>query len=284
MITTQYVKADSIEEAVRLLNEPEIISRPLAGGTDLMVQRRINEPDYRRLIDISRISDLKIIKADNNQFIIGAGVTFSEVENNLGIKQNLYVLFQACSSVGSPQIRNVGTLGGNVANAAACADSLPAFVCLATIANLSSSKGIRQVFVSDLILGPHKTMIGKGEVITHFIIDLLPTHVRSHFIKIGRRNAQSISRLSIAAAGGINSQGEIDFIRICPGAATPKTTRFSNVEGLLIGKKPEESLFSEAGELSAKTMIEISGIRWSTQYKEIAIKALTERVLRNIFL
>ena len=258
----QYIKASSIEEAIFLLGSTEGVSVPLAGGTDLLVRKRIEDPDYDRLVDVSRISEIQKVSNFENMLALGSGVTFSELIINKLIPNNLSVLIKACNSIGSPQIRNAGTLGGNVANAAACADSLPALVCFDTVIQLISLEKTRKVLVSDFVLGPHKTILERGELINLFFINLPPAHVKSHFIKVGRRNAQSISRLSIAASGGSNLNGIIDFIRICPGAATPKTIRFTSLESLLLGQKPGMDIFKEAGELAAKTMIEITGRRW----------------------
>jgi carbon-monoxide dehydrogenase medium subunit/xanthine dehydrogenase FAD-binding subunit len=102
------------------------------------------------------------------------------------------------------------------------------------------------------------------------------------FIKLGRRKAQSISRLSMAAMGRTTPQGVVDFIRLTPGAATPRTMRFEQVEAMLLGQEPADLLLVEAGERVAARMVEITGRRWSTEYKEVAIKALAERALRQV--
>ena len=184
--------------------------------------------------------------------------------------------------MGGPQVRNAGTLGGNVANAAVCADSLPPLVCLGAVAHLRSAQGERQMPVSELVTGPHRTQIGPGELLTHFSFDLPPEHVRSHFIKIGRRKALSSSRLSMAAMGGLDGEGRVDFVRLTPGAAVSNTIPFPCAEEVLRGQRPEAALLAAAGERVAAKMIELTGVRWSTGYKEVAIKALTERALRHV--
>ena len=130
-----YVRAGSIGEAVSLLNEPGLKSRPLAGSTDILLQLR-HDPHYcDRLVDISLIPELHRIEQREGWVYIGAAATFSEVLNNPIVLDTASVLVQACLTVGAVQIRNMGTLGGNVANAAACADSLPALVCLDAVAH-----------------------------------------------------------------------------------------------------------------------------------------------------
>jgi CO/xanthine dehydrogenase FAD-binding subunit len=279
----EYIRAKSINDAIGLINEAGIKSRPLAGGTDLLVQRRLEEPDYDRLVDISEIDELRTINEKDGEILIGACVTFNEAINSEIIRKQIPFLTEACQSVGSPQIRNQGTLGGNIANAAVCADSLPVLVSLDAFAHLGSLNGERTVSVAELVKGPHETQIKPGELLTHYSIATPPENAHSHFVKIGRRNAQSISRLSIAAIGTTNTAGEINFIHLAAGAATPQVGRYKIVEDFLLGKIPTKDLFVNAGGLVAASMIEITGVRWSTAYKEKAIKALTERVLNNIF-
>ena len=190
-------------------------------------------------------------------------------------------LVEACLSVGGPAIRNAGTLGGNVANAAACADSLPSLVCLDSVAHLRSLTGERSLLVSDLVTGANRTGLQRGELITHFTFPVPPAGVRSAFTKLGRRNAQAISRLSMAAAGRLDAQGRVDFVRLSPGAATSQPRRFTEVEAMLLGQEPTDELLAAAGVQTAEVMIGMTGRRWSTEYKEVAIQALAERTLRR---
>ena len=134
MARFNYVCAHSISHAVELLNEPGLTSQPLAGGTDLMVYLRQKTPWFDRLVDISHIPQLKIIEQQNGRIKVGSGVTFFQATQSDLLRQAVPFLVEACQSVGGPQIRNLGTLGGNVVNAAACADSLPPLVCLGAVA------------------------------------------------------------------------------------------------------------------------------------------------------
>lgn len=277
-----YVRPCSLDEAIELLNEPDMVSKPLAGGTDILVYLREQHPWFDRLVDISLLPELKMIERDDTVVRLGAGVTFTQAIESQLLKQVAPFLVEACQGVGSLQIRNLGTLGGNVVNAAACADSLPPLVCLEAVAHLRSMQGERRIPVSELIVGPNRSQVRNGELLTHFSFPLPPEGVRSAFIKLGRRKVQSISRLSMATMGRTTSQGVVDFVRLTPGAATPRTGRVEQVETMLLGQEPVESLLVEAGEKVAACMIETTGRRWSTEYKEMAIKALAERALRQV--
>jgi carbon-monoxide dehydrogenase medium subunit/xanthine dehydrogenase FAD-binding subunit len=278
----KYVCAHSLDEALRLLNEPEVKSQPLAGGTDLLVQLRRQGPWFDRVVDISAIDTLKRIELEGERIHLGAGTTFTQVIESALLQRVAPFLVEACRRVGSLQIRNLGTLGGNVINAAACADSLPPLVCLDALAHLRSPSGAREVPVSQLVLRPHQTDLRHGELLTHFSFQAVPEGVQTAFLKLGRRNAQAIARLSMAAMGRLDESGRVDYLRLTPGAATPRTLRFKDVERELLGRAPSDELLSRAAEQVAKRMIEISGRRWSTPYKEIAIRALAERALRAV--
>ena len=284
MAKFDYVKADTVEDAVRLLNEPGIRSIPLAGGTDIYVALRVNPVWFDRLVDISRIPEMTMIQADGNRISIGASVTFAKAAGSQILRDKAPFLVEACESIGGPAVRNCGTFGGNVANAAVCADSLPSLVCLEANAHLVSPNGERQIKVEQLVKAPHETGIEKGELLTHFSFDIPLKSARSCFIKIGRRKAQSISRLSIAVLGSLDAENIIDFVRICPGAAVSSPTRFQNVEKALIGNQPGEALFASAADQLVAEMIASTGRRWSTPYKEVALKAIAERSLKKIFL
>ena len=269
------------------------VSRPLGGGTDVLVFVRHEKPPFDRLVDISRVPEMKAIERHGDEIVVGAAVTYTEAAESPVLQEVAACLVEACLSVGGPAIRNAGTLGGNVANAAACADSLPSLVCLDAVAHLCSPTGERSLLVSDLVTGANRTALRldwdrrqphalqRGELITHFTFPVPPAGVRSAFTKLGRRNAQAISRLSMAAAGRLDAHGCVDFVRLSPGAATSQPRRFIEVEAMLLGHEPTDDLLAAAGVQTAEVMIDMTGRRWSTEYKEVAIQALAERTLRR---
>ena len=279
-----YVIPKTIDEAITLLNEPGLRSIPAAGGTDIYVAIRVTPVWFDRLVDVRRIPELTEITQDGDLVSIGAAVTFSHAVSNPILRKVAPFLVDACNSIGGPAVRNSGTFGGNVANAAACADSIPALVCPEALAHLRSLKGERQVKVEDLVTGPHQTQIEPGELITHFTFKVPCADAKSCFIKIGRRKAQSISRLSIAVIGSKDKSGVVDYIRICPGAAVATPVRFPNVEDVLLGKKPDKETITAAADQLVADMIKSTGRRWSTEYKEITLKAIAERSLTKIFM
>jgi len=287
-----YTRAESVAHALALLNEPGVRSRVLAGGTDLLLFLRANPNLCDRVVDISLIPELHRIERDGKRVTIGAAATFSEIIESPLLQESAPVLVQACRQIGAVQIRNMGTLGGNVANAAACADSLPALVCLDAVATIAAPdpKGSQNSFgsvnlpVSELVLGPNRTCIPAGGLLSSFSFTVPAAGSRSVFLKLGRRNAMAISRLTVAALGRLDAAGRIAEARLVPGSVAPQVRRFTTVEAGLLGQPPGEALFQAAGQQTAAEMIRITGRRWSTGYKEPALIALVARALRQVLM
>ena len=278
-----YVRAASIAEAVTLLNEPGVRSRPLAGGTDLLLITRAEPLLCDRVVDITQIPDLHHITHEGDRVTIGAAATFSEVIESQTVWQTAPVLAQACQQVGAVQIRNMGTLGGNVANAAACADSLPALVCLDALARVLTPQGQIEWLVSELVRGPNRTLLPAGGMLVSLSYPIPHPESRSVFLKLGRRNAMAISRLTVATLGRLDPAGRIAEARLVPGSATPQICRFKVVEESLIGQVPSRDLYQSAARLAADEMTRLSGRRWSSEFKEPTLMAMVARALEKVF-
>jgi CO/xanthine dehydrogenase FAD-binding subunit len=280
----EYVRAQSVAHAVELVNDSRYVSRPIAGGTDLLVLIRHQQPAFDRVVDLTRVREMKAIERRGDEIYIGASATFTEVAESATLRQHAPCLVEAALTVGGPAIRNAGTLGGNTMNAAACADGVPPLVCIDAVAHLAAARGVRSLLVSELVTGANKTAVQPGELLTHFTFPVPPAGAKQAFTKLGRRNAQAISRLSMAAAGRVDERGCVDYARLVPGAAMPTPRRFVAVEEMLLGQAPSGELLAAAGEKTAELMLEVTGRRWSTEYKEVAIAALAERTLRRALL
>jgi CO/xanthine dehydrogenase FAD-binding subunit len=278
-----YVRASTISEAIALLNEPELKSRPLAGGTDMVLLLRADPPVCDRVVDISLIPELHRIYRQGDRVTIGAAANFNEVIANSSVAETASLLIQACRQVGAVQIRNMGTLGGNVANAAACADSLPALVCLDAIAHVVTPQGEYEWPVSELVRGPNRTIIPAGGLLVSLSYQVPLPGSRSVFLKLGRRNAMAISRLTVAALGRLDGTGQIAEARLVLGSATPQVRRSKGVEDGLIGQVPGRDVYRSAARSAADEMIRLAGRRWSSEFKEPALMAMTARALAYVF-
>ena len=277
-----YRRAHTVEEAVQALAEsPE--SRILAGGTDLMIQLRHREARPQRIVDITAIDELHGIEEEaDGRLRLGAGVTFSDLLASPLLRRKAPILQEMAAQVGAVQLRNLGTIGGNIANAALAADSLPVLIALEAEAEIAGPEGRRRQQVAELITGPGRTTLQRAELLVAF--RFRPPAGRSIFLKVGRRNALNIARLSMSAVGHLDDDGRIAEVRLVPGATLRRTRRVTEVEAMLVGQRPDEALFAQAGRRMAEVMIEASGRRWSTPYKEPVIATLTRRALHRLFI
>jgi len=276
-----YVRAHSLDEAVALLSEPDVHSRVLAGGTDLVNQFRKGEVSCDRVVDVAHVRELRGIE-NGSSIRIGAAVTHAEIAESALLRERAPLLVRACRQIGSPQIRNVATIGGNVVNAAACADTLPVLVCLEARAVVVSAWGVERVPVAELVTGVYQTGLPPGGLIQAFEFATPPRGSRVSFQRIGRRQAMSIARLSVAALGTVDGAKRVTLLRLVPGAAFARFRRATSVEELLLGRQPTASGIAEAGKEMTRLFLQESGGRWSAQYKELAIAALTERALHEV--
>jgi len=278
-----YLRAVDVQQAAALLREPGIRSRVLAGGTDLVLLAREERSLCDRVVDISLIPELHRISRNGDTVTIGAAASFSEVIESPIVNETAPVLVQACRQVGAVQIRNMGTLGGNVANAAACADSIPALVCLNAVARILTPSEVRELAVSELVIRPNRTQIPAGGLLVSLSYAVPAAGSQGVFLKLGRRNAMAISRLTVAALGRLDVAGHVAEVRLVSGSATPQIRRFAAVEEQLVGHTPDEARLQAAGQLAIEEMARLTGKRWSSEFKEPALKTLVVRALRTIF-
>ena len=276
-----YARPSSLQEAVALLNEPGVRSRVLAGGTDLINQYRGGRVTCDRVVDVAHAPELGGIQV-SERITIGAAVTHTEIVENPGLQQYASLLVQACRQIGSPQIRNAATIGGNVVNAAACADTLPALVCLDAEAVIATAGGEQRMPVAELVTGVNRTALPAGALVRAFVFDRQPAQARVAYLRLGRRQAMSIARLSLAAMAVQDQDGIISQIRLAPGAVFPRVRRVTPVEALLLGKKFAPDLVEEATRMMIEQFTAESGGRWSAAYKERALAALTKRALNEV--
>ncbi|MBN1286334.1 MAG: FAD binding domain-containing protein [Anaerolineae bacterium] len=279
-----YTRPQTLDEALALLNEPGVRARILAGGTDLAIEIRQGRIDFDRVVDIKRLPELKIIDLAGDRITLGAGVTFGEILDHPTLSARAPLLVQACRRIASVPIRNRGTLGGNVVNAAACADSLVVLIALDADAHIVAPGGDESVMpVAALVTGPNRTRLPAGALVRAFSFAPPPDPGRTVFLRVGRRQAMVIARLALAALGALDQAGRIVEVRLVPGAAFSPIRRMPEVESMLVGQTPGLALFAQAAHTMEDLLRAESGGRWSSAYKQPVLAALTARALHTIF-
>ena len=280
MFEVEYIKATDLEDAIDFLNTNGVETKILAGGTDIMVDMRSGALKTRFLLDVSRLNDLKKIEMIDGQLSIGAAVTISELLESDTIAEMAPALRKAAEKFASRQIRNVATIGGNVAHCSPCGDTIPPLLIHDAEAVVLTAGGQRNVSIEEMASGPYHCSLHPNEIISRFVLQPRPQEVTfADFQKIGRRQELAIARMSMAAMAFQNDGGSIAYMRFALGSCTPTPHRFREVEEYLTGKVPSEKVVWEAGRLLAETMLNITGRRPSAAYKEPAIQGLFVRMM-----
>ena len=275
-----YLKPQTLEEALGYLNEYGEKVKPYAGGTDLMVQLREHASklkDVEYLMDVQYLPELRGIEVKDDCISIGCMTSHTEVNESPVLREHVPFLSIASSTVGSTQVRNKGTVGGNICNASPAADTLSPFVALNARLTVVSVDGTREVLVKEAMEKAGKLKFAPNEMATRITIDRLDGW-HTAFIKLGRRKALAISRMNCAVALKLED-GVIADARIAPGCVFATPDRVEKAEELVKGQKPSVELFEKAGLAVSEEMIARTGIRWSTEYKKPVIEALIQRAL-----
>jgi len=276
-----YKIPNTIEEACDLLWQAEGKAKIIAGGTDLVIGLRNGDHAPPSVIDITRIEKLRKIEEINGSVFIGAATTHSEIVSSSLVKKYGRVLSDAASEIGSPQIRNLGTIGGNIINASPSADTLPPLMVLNAMGKVMSKEGERVFPLSQLFKGPYQTSIKPHELLIQIVFPKLSPDGRSSFVRLARREAMAIARMSVAVILQIE-KNRIEDIRISVGSVTPTPQRMSEAEAFLRGKSPDEEVLQKASLKISETMIRESGVRPSTSYKKPVVEALFIRAMRKV--
>jgi xanthine dehydrogenase small subunit len=253
-------------------------ARVIAGGTDLLVALRKGEVGGP-FADISDVAELKSIEHDNGQIRIGAAVTHGQISKDTAINLNAKSLALACGWVGSPQVRNMGTIGGNLVNASPAADSIPPLLIHDAVLDVESISASRQVPLGDFIVEPYRAAIERNELLTSITLRSLSGY-REGYRRVTKRATWAIARLCVAWAIK-EEEGVFKDVRLAIGSCTPMPFRPVKVEAFLKGNKKEKDAIDEAVAMILDEIKQITGIRPSFVYKIPVLKGMLEEALRG---
>jgi CO/xanthine dehydrogenase FAD-binding subunit len=278
----QILRTDSWREALELkAAHPEAV--PIAGGTDLMVDLNFDRIRPQVILDLTRIPELTESGPDNGQLRVGAGVTYTRLIEELG--DHLPGLAIASRTVGSPQIRNRGTVGGNLGTSSPAGDALPPLFASNADVELASRSGIRRISVGEFVTGPKQNCQADDELIAAFHIS--PADGPQQFAKIGTRNAMVIAVCSLALSIWPGRR----TVAACIGSAGPTPIRATDAERFITGLLEERDFWSSPkpipeaalarfGELVALAARPIDDVRGTARYRHHALGVLGRRTLR----
>jgi carbon-monoxide dehydrogenase medium subunit len=277
-----YVIASTVEEALAVLTSLRGAGRIIAGGTDLVIQLQRGDREVSGLVDITRIPGLTDIRRHNPHIVIGAAVTFAQLERSPLIREWAPLLAEAGSSVGSPQIRNVGTLAGNVVNAQPAADGSIALLALDAEAEIANLTGRQWVPVASLFVSPGVSRVdASAEMLTAFRFPARAPHEGTAFERLARRKALALPLINVAARVLLDASGDhIRDARIAIGPVAPVPFRAQEAETALSGRAISAEVISEAAEAAVhESKPRSSALRASKEYRRELIRTLTQRAL-----
>jgi CO/xanthine dehydrogenase FAD-binding subunit len=277
----QYRDPNSLPEVLKILETRDRTVKVLAGGTDLILLMKQGLVCPSLVVDVKQVSELNRLEWNSQEGLrLGAAVPLSRLLAFNELPKEFGILLQACSLIGSRQIKNRGTLGGNICNAAPSADSAPALLCLGAKAVLASSRGTRTMALDDFFLAPGKTALAEDELLVEIAIPTPPIRSAGCYLRHTARE-----EMDIAVAGAASfltsapEKGRLQSVRIALGAVAPTPLRARGAEAVLVGKTVTPALVEKAAEQAAGEAGPISDVRGSAEYRRELVRVLVRRTL-----
>lgn len=278
-----YILSPSVEETLEWLGRGKESSRLVAGATDLILEIERGVRSAETLIDISRIPGQNQITIDHEGMIhLGCLVTHADCIASTLLQQYAYPLVKAAGEVGSPQIRNRGTIAGNIITASPANDTITPLMALGAKVRIMSKERERIVSLSDFYLGVRKTVMTPDEMLIEIIFPAMQKNQRGTFIKLALRNAQAISIVNIAVIITFDKEEVVQRASITLGAVAPTIIHAAEAEDFLRGKILDEATIQKASEYIASATMPITDLRASASYRKSMAQVIGKRALQEI--
>ncbi|OGP51074.1 MAG: hypothetical protein A2Y79_00555 [Deltaproteobacteria bacterium RBG_13_43_22] len=279
----QYRTPNSLTEVLKILEMPTLAGKILSGGTDLILQMKQGLLSPSLIIDVKQVPELNRLEWDPQRGLrLGAAVPLSRLLAFTELPKEFSLLLQACSLIGSMQIKNRGTVGGNICNAAPSADSAPPLLCLGARVILASSQVTRTMTLDDFFLAPGKTALAEHELLLEIEVPMPPAPSAGCYLRHTAREEMDIAVAGVAAFLTLSSKnGQLQSARIALGAVAPTPIRAYGAEATLVGKAVTPELIEQAAERAAGEADPISDLRGSSEYRRELVRVLTRRALRS---
>ena len=272
----------TLQEASRLLKDKGAGGRFLAGGTDLVIAIKEKGLIPKYVVDLKKVPGLSGIRENaDGSITIGALTTMREIETDSLLNRKYPFLCQSAAEVGSIQIRNRATVGGNMANATPSADVAPSLIALNATAKIVDAGGERIVALEEFFGGPGQTIMNSHEILTEIIIPKTSQQLVGEYIKFSPRDMMDLAYVGVAVAYNIAADKRCIGVRIVLGAVAPTPLRARNAEALLEGQPLTEELAAKVGAEAAQESKPISDVRSSADYRRAMVGAMTKRALLN---
>jgi carbon-monoxide dehydrogenase medium subunit len=280
-----YYCPGTLEEAFSLLRKFKNQARVMAGGTDLIVNMKLNNVKPRVVIDLKGIKGLNKINYSKRLGLrVGALTTLTQLHTSQAVRDNYPFLAQASGEVGSVQVRNRATLGGNLCNASPAADTAPPLMAMGASVRIRGPRKERVVPLEQFFTGPGKTSLNQGEILVGVEAPAMKPRSGGAYIKLGVRRAMEIALTGVAAVVTLNGkEGTVKEARIALGAVAPTVIMAHKAEELLRGAALDDEVLAEAGNAASMAARPISDVRCSAEYRKQMADVLTRRALKMAY-
>lgn len=278
-----YVSPATLDDALAALRSNGGSARPLAGGTDLVIQMKESAtrfPYPSSVVNLMRVPELAGIDfSDSEGLRIGAIATMSDVAESSAVRDKYTALAEGAGIVGSIQTMNLATVGGNLCNAAPSADTAPPLLAFDAICEIAGSSERHTVPLTEFFRGPGQTVVDSGELLTQIRIPAPAPRTGSAYSRHTPRKQMDIAVVGVAAVVTLADNGNIEAARIALGAVAPTPVRATKAEDSLAGKPATADSFAAAAEIAAGECSPISDIRGSAEFRRHLVRVMTERML-----
>jgi len=279
MAELEYFEPPSLAEALSFLAAHRGEARVVAGATDLLVDMRLKGLAPKYLVNINKLKELSYIREEGDALAIGALTRIRDLERAPLLRERYPAIVEAAAQFGSIQIRNLATLGGNLAHATPSAEMAPPLLVYEASVKVAGPGGERMVPLTDLFTGPGSTVMAPDEVLTEVRIPVPPQGWGSAYLRLCVREALDIAIVNVAAGLAL-TDGRVREVRIALGAVAPTPLRAGRAEAALTGKAPEDGTLAEAARLAAAEASPISDVRASAEYRREMVEVLTGQALQ----
>lgn len=283
MSTFDYVRPKTLTEASAFMAEHDGEARLYAGGTDVLVLMRSSSITPQYIVDIKEIPRLRDISFDQAAGLtIGAAATLNVVASSPIIRERFGLLAEAAETVGSYQVRNRATIGGNICNASPSADTVPALLVLGAIAWVFGGGEEKAIPLDAFCTGPGETVLGPGDILTSIQIPFPPAGSAYRYLKLGRVRAADLALVGVAVLGFPHADNPSGYgFRIALGAVAPTPIRVPEAEAVLAESVDDEAV-EKAALAAMRTARPISDVRASAEYRSAMVRVLTRRGIKEV--
>jgi len=276
----EYLQPKTLTEAINALANASSPALPLAGGTDLILDLdQGRHAPVHTIVDITSVREMLPIEIRGDELFIGASVSHTHIVDSELVAQHAQALIEACNLIGGPQVRNVATLGGNVAHALPAADGTIALMALDAHVEVANQNGNRRVPIAEMFLGPGKSALGKDELLVGFYLQLKNKNRSSAFKRIMRPQGVALPIINLSV-WLMRNENQISGVRIAVGPGGPKPWRALESESYLRGKTLNDETIYQALEILLRdAQFRTSPRRASADYRRELVKSLFKETI-----